>query len=154
ELEAEGVPARRALPVGAMIEVPAAALMADRLAKEVDFFSIGTNDLIQYTLAVDRADPGVAPLYNAADPAVLRLIAGVAQAGARHGKEVAVCGAMGGDPLFTAALLGLGLRAFSMAPHHLPEIRGVLRAIRGESARALAAEALDLDTADAVSARL
>jgi phosphotransferase system enzyme I (PtsI) len=154
DLEAEGVAARRVLPVGAMIEVPAAALMADRLAKEVDFFSIGTNDLIQYTLAVDRNDPSVATLYDAAEPAVLRLIDGVARAGARHGKDVAVCGAMGGDPLFTATLLGLGLRTFSMAPHHLPEIRRLVGVTRDEAARALAVEALELDTAEAVGSRL
>jgi phosphotransferase system enzyme I (PtsI) len=154
ELSAEGVPFRRDLSLGAMIEVPAAALMADQLAKEVDFFSIGTNDLIQYTLAVDRTNETVAELYNAADPAVLRLIASVVEAAARHGREVTVCGSMGGEPLHAMVLLGLGVRTLSMPPHQLPEMKRVVRAIRLEQAQALAAEALTLDTAEAVVDRL
>ena len=127
-----------------MVEVPAAALMADQLAKEVDFFSIGTNDLIQYTLAVDRTNETVADLYCAADPAVLRLIAMVVDAARKHGIEVSVCGTMGGEPLYTMLLLGLGMRQLSMPPHQLPEIKRVIRGIRLEDARALAAEALGL----------
>ena len=151
---AAGVPVRPDLPVGAMIEVPAAALMADRLAREVAFFSIGTNDLIQYTLAVDRSDETVADLYNAADPAVLRLIARVVQAADAGGIDVTVCGSMGGDPLYTMLLLGLGLRQLSMPPHQLPEVKRVIRALELSLARTLAAEALELDTAAAVVARL
>lgn len=154
ELTAEGVPFRPGLPLGVMIEVPAAALMADELAKEVDFFSIGTNDLIQYTLAVDRTNETVADLYNAADPAVLRLIAMVVAAGARHGKEVTVCGSMGGEPLYTILLLGLGLRVLSMPPHQLPEIKRVIRALTLKQAQALSAEVFALDTAEAVTERL
>jgi phosphotransferase system enzyme I (PtsI) len=154
ELRREGVPVRANLPVGAMIEVPAAAVMADQLAKEVNFFSIGTNDLIQYALAVDRTDEMVADLYNAADPAVLRLIAMVVEAGDRHGIEVDVCGAMGGEPLYTMLLLGLGLRRLSMPPHQLPEVKRVIRAVDMTDARELAAEALRLDTADEVIAVL
>lgn len=137
-----------------MVEVPAAALMADHFAKEVDFFSIGTNDLIQYTLAVDRANETVAELYSAADPAVLRLIAMVVQAAQAHGIGVTVCGKMGGEPLFTMLLLGLGLRQLSMPPHQLPEVRRVIRGMRIETARAIAAEAVRLETAQDVTALL
>lgn len=151
ELRAEGVPVRADVPVGAMIEVPAAAVMADQLAKEVDFLSLGTNDLIQYTLAVDRTDETVAELYNAADPAVLRLIAMVVAAAAPRGLAVNVCGSMGGDPLYTMLLVGLGLRDLSMPPHQLPEVKRVIRAIDLERARAVAAEALRRDTAAAVT---
>ena len=154
ELAAEGHSIRENLPVGIMVEVPAAALMADHLAKEVDFFSIGTNDLIQYTLAVDRTNETVAELYSAADPSVLRLIAMVVEAARVNGIEVIVCGAMGGEPIYTMLLLGLGLRQLSMPPHQLPEIRRVIRSIRIETARAVAAEALRLETAQAVTALL
>jgi phosphotransferase system enzyme I (PtsI) len=154
ELNAEGVPVRADLPVGAMIEVPAAAMMADHLAREVDFFSIGTNDLVQYTLAVDRSDEAVAELYNTADPAVLRLIAGVVEAAKARTIEVNVCGTMGGDPLYLMLLLGMGLRQLSMPPHQIPEIKRVVRAIGLDQARGLAAEVLRLDTAEAVTARL
>jgi phosphotransferase system enzyme I (PtsI) len=153
-LIAEGIPIRADLPVGAMIEVPAAAVMADQLAKEVDFFSIGTNDLIQYTLAVDRTDETVADLYNGADPAVLRLIRMVIDAAARSGAEVNVCGSMGGDPLYTMLLIGLGLRALSMPPHQLPEVKRVIRAVTLEQAQAVAADALRQDTAESVAALL
>ena len=154
ELMAEGHSVRENLPVGIMVEVPAAALMADHLAKEVDFFSIGTNDLIQYTLAVDRTNETVAELYSAADPSVLRLIAMVVEAARANGIEVTVCGAMGGEPIYTMLLLGLGLRQLSMPPHQLPEIRRVIRSIRIETARAVAAEAVRLETAQAVTALL
>jgi phosphotransferase system enzyme I (PtsI) len=154
ELRAQGVPVREDLPVGAMIEVPAAAMMADHLAREVDFFSIGTNDLVQYTLAVDRSDESVADLYNAADPAVLRLIATVVEAARPRGTEVNICGSMGGEPIYTTLLLGLGLRQLSMPPHQIPEIKRVVRAIGLDQARALAAEVLRLDTAEAVTSRL
>ncbi len=150
ELSAEGVAVRADLSVGVMIEVPAAAVVADQLAKEVDFFSIGTNDLIQYTLAVDRTNETVADLYSAADPAVLRLIAKVVEAAQTHGIEVSVCGTMGGDPLYTMLLLGLGLRQLSMPPHQVPLIKRVIRGIRLEQARAVAEEALSLETSQVV----
>ena len=154
ELMAEGVPVKPDVPVGIMVEVPAAAIMADRFAAEVDFFSIGTNDLIQYTLAVDRTNETVAGLYSAADPSVLRLIRLVIAAAAPRGLEVSVCGAMGGEPLFATLLLGLGVRKLSMPPHQLPEIKRVIRAIHREKAEALAAEVLELGTAPEVAARL
>jgi len=154
ELAAEGVPARGDLPVGVMVEVPAAAIVADQLAKEVDFFSIGTNDLIQYALAVDRTNETVADLYSAADPAVLRLIAMVVAAARPRGLEVSVCGTMGGEPLYTMLLLGLGVRRLGMPPHQLPEVKRVIRGVRLDGAEALAAEALGLDTSQAVVALL
>jgi phosphotransferase system enzyme I (PtsI) len=154
ELVAEGHAIRENPPVGIMVEVPAAALMADRLAKEVNFFSIGTNDLTQYTLAVDRTNESVAELYSAADPSVLRLIAMVVEAARAQGIEVSVCGTMGGEPLYTMLLLGLGLRQLSMPPHQLPEIRRVIRSVQLETARAVAAEALRLETAQSVTSLL
>jgi phosphoenolpyruvate-protein phosphotransferase (PTS system enzyme I) len=150
ELNAEGVAVRADLPVGVMVEVPAAAVMADMFAKEVDFFSIGTNDLTQYTLAVDRTDETVAELYSAADPAVLRLIGMVVAAAAPRNIEVVVCGTMGGEPLYAMLLMGLGLRNLSMPPHQLPEIKRVIRGISAEDARAVAAEALGQETSQAV----
>ncbi len=151
ELIAEGVAIRRDLPVGVMVEVPAVAVMADQLAKEVDFFSIGTNDLIQYTLAVDRTNESVAGLYSAADPAVLRLIAMVVAAATPRGLEVSVCGTMGGEPLYTMLLLGLGIRQLSMPPHQLPEVKRIIRGIRIEQADAVAREAIGRATAQEVS---
>jgi phosphotransferase system enzyme I (PtsI) len=151
ELRAEGHPIRNRPPVGIMVEVPAAALMADHLAKEVEFFCIGTNDLIQYTLAVDRTNETVAELYSASDPSVLRLITLVVDAARQHGIEATLCGTMGGEPLYTMLLLGMGIRHLSMPPHQLPEIRRVIRGIRLETAQALAAEALRQETARAVA---
>jgi len=154
ELRAEGRSLREGLPLGIMVEVPASALMADRFAKEVDFFSIGTNDLIQYTLAVDRTNETVADLYSAADPAVLRLIARVVEAASARGIPCGVCGSMGGELLYTMFLLGLGVRELSMPPHQLPEVRRLIRGARLERAKAVAAEALRLDTAGEVVALL
>jgi phosphotransferase system enzyme I (PtsI) len=150
ELTAEGVTIRPELPVGVMVEIPSAAIMADQLAKEVDFFSIGTNDLVQYTLAVDRTNETVADLYSAADPSVLRLIAMVIAAAAPRGLDVSVCGTVGGEPLYTMLLLGLGVKHLSMPPHHIPEVKQVIRGIRLENARELAALALHQETSRAV----
>jgi phosphotransferase system enzyme I (PtsI) len=154
ELMSEGIECRADLPVGVMIEVPSAAVMADALAREVDFFSIGTNDLTQYTLAVDRSNESVADLYNAADPSVVRLIAMVVAAADSRGIPVTVCGTMGGEPLHALLLVGLGLRSLSMPPHQLPEMKRVIRAIRREDARLLAEAALQEETAAGVVALL
>ena len=114
-------------PLGAMIEVPGAALAADALAGEADFFAIGTNDLVQYTLAIDRSDEEVAHLYNPLHPAVLRLIQFAVEAALRHRMPVSVCGEMAGDPRYSALLLGLGLRNLSMAPRNIPRVKQRIR---------------------------
>jgi phosphoenolpyruvate-protein phosphotransferase (PTS system enzyme I) len=147
ELEEERIDFNRKIPVGTMIEVPSAALMAEELAKEVNFFSIGTNDLIQYTLAADRTNEHVAGLYNAGDPSVLRLIDHVIRAAGKHDTEVCVCGEMSGDPLYTILLMGLGLRQLSMTPQNLPEIKKIIRSITIEEAKQIAQEAMRYDTA-------
>jgi hypothetical protein len=105
-----------------MIEVPGAALAADALAAKADFFAIGTNDLIQYTLAIDRSDEQVAHLYNPLHPAVLRLIQFAVETALRRGMPISVCGEMAGEPRFAALLLGLGLRNLSMAPRNIPRV--------------------------------
>ena len=121
-----------------MIEVPSAALLADVLAREVDFFSIGTNDLIQYTLAADRNNENVANLYNPADPAVLRLIEVVVEAASKQQIEVNVCGEMSGEPLYAPLLVGLGLRQLSATPRKIPEIKRVIRQLSVPEAERLA----------------
>jgi phosphoenolpyruvate-protein phosphotransferase (PTS system enzyme I) len=147
DLEEEGIPFNRKLPVGTMIEVPSAAILSDQLAREVNFFSIGTNDLVQYTLAADRTNENVASLYNPADPAVLKLLEMVITAATRNSIEVCVCGEMSGDPIYTILLLGMGLRQFSVTPHNIPEIKKIVRSIRLEDAAQVSQEALRLETA-------
>src|SRR5215472_1355530 len=127
-LRRRGVQLPKALPpLGAMIEVPGAALAADALAAEADFFAIGTNDLVQYTLAIDRSDEQVAHLYNPLHPAVLRLIQFAVEAALRRGMPISVCGEMAGEPRFAALLLGLGLRNLSMAPRNIPRVKQRIR---------------------------
>jgi phosphoenolpyruvate-protein phosphotransferase (PTS system enzyme I) len=129
-LRRRGVQLPKALPpLGAMIEVPGAALAADALAAEADFFAIGTNDLIQYTLAIDRGDEQVAYLYNPLHPAVLRLIQFAVEAALRRGMPISVCGEMAGEPRFAALLLGLGLRNLSMAPRNIPRVKQRIRSL-------------------------
>jgi phosphotransferase system enzyme I (PtsI) len=147
DLEEEQIAFNRKMPVGTMVEVPSAALMAEQLAREVNFFSIGTNDLIQYTLAADRTNETVASLYNAGDPAVLRLIDQVVKAAQKHGTEVSVCGEMSGEPIYTMLLLGLGLRQLSVTPHNIPEIKKIIRSISIDEATQIAQEALRMETA-------
>jgi phosphotransferase system enzyme I (PtsI) len=147
DLEEEGIVFNPSLPVGTMIEVPSAAILAEQLAREVDFFSIGTNDLIQYTLAADRNNETVSTLYSPGDPAVLRLIERVVQAAAKYNIAVNVCGEMSGEPLYTMLLLGLGIRQLSVTPHSIPGIKRVIRSTTVEESVAAAREAMRLETA-------
>jgi phosphotransferase system enzyme I (PtsI) len=137
-------------PVGAMVEVPAAALIADLLLPEVDFLTIGTNDLIQFTLAVDRTDDRVSDYYEPLHPAVLRLIRMVRRAAVRHHIPISLCGEMASDPALLGLLIGLGLTDFSMTPAALPMARQVIRDLRLDQARALARHALMLSTAEEI----
>src|SRR5262249_20913609 len=147
DLEEEGIAFNPRLPVGTMIEVPSAALLAEQLAPEVDFFSIGTNDLVQYTLAADRNNENVASLYNPADPAVLRLIDLVVRAADKQEIAVNVCGEMSGEPMYTMLLLGLGLRQLSVTPHNIPEIKKLVRSVTVDETAAVAREVLRLESA-------
>ncbi len=147
DLDDAGIPFKSSIPLGTMIEVPSAAILADILAKEVDFFSIGTNDLVQYTLAADRNNENVAHLYNPADPAVLRLIQMVVEAGSQAKIEVNVCGEMSGEPLYVPLLLGLGLRQLSATPRKIPDIKRIIRQLSVPEAERVAEQALKLESA-------
>jgi len=146
ELEDEGVPFRRDIPIGMMVEVPSAVVMANQFAKEVNFFSIGTNDLIQYTLAVDRTNERVAGLFCPGHPAVLSFIRDVIRAGARNSISVSLCGEMAGDPLYTLLLLGLGLTIFSMNGPDVPEVKKIIRSTTMEHARHVARRVMSFDS--------
>jgi phosphoenolpyruvate-protein phosphotransferase (PTS system enzyme I) len=142
ELDRAGVARAAEIPLGMMIEVPSTAIMIDVFARHASFLSLGTNDLVQYTLAVDRTSPLLAGLSSPFDPAVLRLIRGVAEAAAAERRPVTVCGAMAGDPLAAILLVGLGFRSLSMEPAAIPEIKEALHRISLEEARKVALEAL------------
>jgi len=146
ELRREGVRFREDVPVGINIEVPSAAVVADLLAAEVDFFSVGTNDLIQYLLAVDRTDPRVSDLYEPLHPAVLRTLARIAETAREHKRPLSLCGEMAGQPLEAVLLVGLGYRELSMAPSAIPRVKAAVRAIREEDAREQAERCLSLRT--------
>ena len=141
-LRVEGIPFDEQIKTGVMIEVPSAALIADQLAKEADFFSIGTNDLVQYTLAVDRLNETVSQLYQPTHQAVLRLIDMTIRAGHDHQRPVAVCGEMASDPVLCLLLIGLGVDQLSLAPNQIPQIKYVLSQVTLEDARALAKDVL------------
>jgi phosphotransferase system enzyme I (PtsI) len=142
------------IPTGMMVEVPSAVMMIDRFVEEVDFLSIGTNDLIQYTLAVDRGNKDVVGLYNAADPAVLRLIGMTLDAGRAKGIPTNLCGQMSGSPTYTMLLLGMGLRQFSVAPSAIPEIKKVCRSVTIQECEAAAKHALSMENARDIKAFL
>jgi phosphotransferase system enzyme I (PtsI) len=150
DLTREGAPFDPKIEVGAMIEIPSAALTADAIAEHVRFFSIGTNDLIQYTLAVERGNERVAYLYEPTHPAVIGLIRQTVEAGHRHGIWVGLCGEMASDPLLTPLLIGLGLEELSMAPPAIPLVKDVVRGLRYEDARALADDAAGCRSAEDV----
>ena len=157
ELELEGQRFDPNMPVGAMIEVPAAAVCADIFARHLDFLSIGTNDLIQYTIAVDRVDDEVNYLYDPLHPAVLRLIQNTIRAGQKAGIPVAMCGEMAGDSRYTRLLLGLGLKEFSVHPNALLEVKQAINESHIGNLRKLASRvmrAVKTSTRDALVAEM
>jgi phosphotransferase system enzyme I (PtsI) len=153
QLRCEGVAFDETLEVGAMIEIPSAAVAADSLARRVKFFSLGTNDLIQYSLAVDRLNEKIAHLYEPTHPAILRLIQMTADAGQKHGIWTGVCGEMAGDPVLTPLLLGLGVTELSAAPAAVPQIKYLLRRLKMSEARELAGFALGCESGAEILAR-
>lgn len=152
ELRAKGVAFDEDCDVGVMIEVPSAAVIADQLAKEADFFSIGTNDLIQYTLAVDRGNEQVAYLFDPYHPAVLRLIKRVIDVGHEHEIPVTVCGEMAGDPCASMLLIGLGIDGLSMTPRALPEVKQLIRKVPFETLKQLGEVVVDMTGGEEVLA--
>lgn len=153
ELKSRDIAFDAKLPVGAMIEIPSAAMTADILAKECVFFSVGTNDLIQYLLAIDRVNERIAHLYEPTHPAVVRTLKHIVDEAHKRGVTVSVCGEMAGDPVFAPLLLGLGVDALSMSPAWLPSVKYMVRAMTMADARALAAEALTLTSPKEIYAR-
>ena len=150
ELVAEQAPLASRVDVGIMVEIPAAAILAHVLAPEVDFFSVGTNDLTQYSLAAERGNRAVAHLQDALHPAVLIQIRQTVQAASAHGKWVGVCGELAGDPAAIPILIGLGVKELSMASGSIPRAKQVIRGLNMKDAQAVAVQALQLDTAEAV----
>ena len=153
ELKSRDIAFDAKLQIGAMIEIPSAAMTADILAKECVFFSVGTNDLIQYLLAIDRVNERIAHLYEPTHPAVVRTLKHIVDEAHKRGVTVSVCGEMAGDPVFAPLLLGLGVDALSMSPAWLPSVKYMVRAMTMADARALAAEALTLTSPKEIYAR-
>jgi len=154
ELAARGVEFKRDIPLGVMVETPAAAVAADTFTREVAFLSIGTNDLVQYTLAVDRGNANLANRFTPLHPAVLRLIRRIVDMGDQAGLEVAVCGEMASQPIMAYALLGLGVRKLSVAARSLPLVKRIVRSISVRDAEVAATAALHADTAEAAEEEL
>jgi len=154
ELTQKRIPFDENMPVGVMIEVPSAVAVADMLAREVDFFSIGTNDLIQYSIGIDRANEHVAYLFEPLHPAVLRFIRHTVAAGRRANIQVSLCGEMAGEPLYTPILLGLQLTSLSMNPQAIPRVKNLIARSRVEDCRRFVTSVLRLRTADEINERL
>jgi phosphotransferase system enzyme I (PtsI) len=154
DLDEEGVKFDRRIPLGMMVEAPSAAIMAPTFAREVDFFSIGTNDLVQYTLAVDRTNERVASLYSAAHPAVIRLMKDVVRAARRHKTPVSICGEAAGDVEFTMLLIGIGLRSLSVTPSLIPHVKRVVRGVDVEECERLARKVGSFDSERQITACL
>ncbi|HET8796145.1 MAG TPA: phosphoenolpyruvate--protein phosphotransferase [Thermoanaerobaculia bacterium] len=150
ELDAEGIAYNHEMQIGIMIEVPSAAVIADLLATEADFFAIGTNDLIQYSLAIDRGNENVSYLYEPLHPALLRLIKFVIDSGKRAGIPVSMCGEMASDPIYAMVLLGLGLEVYSMNPSSIPVVKNVIRSVRYKDLKRIAEAALQKKTAQEI----
>jgi phosphotransferase system enzyme I (PtsI) len=151
DLAREKIPFDPQLKVGIMIEVPSAVTIADLLAPEVSFFSIGTNDLIQYTLAIDRVNESVAHMYQPLHPAVLRMVRQIVRAGQDRGITVAMCGEMAGEPLYVPILLGLELNELSMNPMAIPKVKKIIRRTRLSDAKKLLSELMKMETTEAVN---
>jgi phosphotransferase system enzyme I (PtsI) len=151
ELDAEGIAFNRHIPVGMMVEVPSVAITLDRYVDEIDFISIGTNDLTQYTLAVDRGNTEVADLYNAADPAVLRLIKMTIDAASKADLYVGLCGQMSANPIYAPLLIGLGLRNISVPPYVLPEIKQACRSVTVAQCEQIAGEVMEMKSASEIN---
>jgi phosphotransferase system enzyme I (PtsI) len=153
ELRLRGQSFDEGIEVGAMIETPSAAATIDLLEKQCDFFSVGTNDLIQYMLAIDRGNDRIAHLYEPSHPAVLRTLKRIFDDAHRMGLSVGVCGEMGGDPVYAPLLFGLGADSLSMSPPLLPAVKFVVRAMKMADAKELASAALGLSSAKEIYAR-
>jgi phosphotransferase system enzyme I (PtsI) len=147
DLEEHGIPFRRDIPIGIMVEVPSVVILIDRFVEEIDFISVGTNDLIQYTLAVDRDNKEVAGLYNASDPAVLTLIESTIRAAKRRNIPVNVCGQMSSSTTYTMLLLGMGLRQLSVTPAAIPELKKLIRSVTIEQCEAVYQQVKRLENA-------
>jgi len=133
------------IPIGIMIEVPSAAINADRLAEHSDFFSVGTNDLVQYTIAVDRISEKIAYLYNPLNLSVLRLLRHIVDASRKHEVPLSICGEMAGEPLYTIPLLGLGFRNFSMGTAFMHQIKRIIRSVKIHECEELVDEMMKRD---------
>ncbi|MBX3387839.1 MAG: phosphoenolpyruvate--protein phosphotransferase [Phycisphaeraceae bacterium] len=154
DLDEEGIKFDRNMKVGMMVEVPSAALLAETFAREVDFFSIGTNDLTQYTLAVDRTNETIAGMYNPAHPAVIRLIRDVVRAARRHDTPVSCCGESAGDPEYALLLVGMGLRTLSVSAGSIPQLKRLIRSVSLKQCEQIARQALSFDSETQISSYL
>jgi len=150
DLTAQGIPFDPKIRIGIMIEVPSAALLAEEFSSHVDFLSIGTNDLIKYLLAVDRDNISVSQLFQQFNPAVIRVIKMIIDAGHKRDIRVGMCGEMAGDPLATVLLLGLGLDEFSVNPSVLPEIKKIIRSVKHRDAKRFADKVLSFSTEEEI----